>query len=123
MIRRPPRSTRTDTLFPYTTLFRSPAKAALLSSMEQYQGSPDMIRMLAGLQINALEYAPLFETLKVAVQYQPSVVATLDQAWVRYLSSHMRALPPTERGEKHDKLCVLPASGQWRKEPRTDNRR
>src|SRR3546814_2625745 len=34
MIRRPPRSTRTDTLFPYTTLFRSPttftAPAAVL---------------------------------------------------------------------------------------------
>src|SRR3546814_13707579 len=31
MIRRPPRSTRTDTLFPYTTLFRSvlPEKGAL----------------------------------------------------------------------------------------------
>src|SRR3546814_17379966 len=28
MIRRPPRSTRTDTLFPYTTLFRSPDSAA-----------------------------------------------------------------------------------------------
>src|SRR3546814_14470546 len=28
MIRRPPRSTRTDTLFPYTTLFRSPATRA-----------------------------------------------------------------------------------------------
>src|SRR3546814_6293279 len=27
MIRRPPRSTRTDTLFPYTTLFRSPRNA------------------------------------------------------------------------------------------------
>src|SRR3546814_328906 len=27
MIRRPPRSTRTDTLFPYTTLFRSPPVA------------------------------------------------------------------------------------------------
>src|SRR3546814_5582853 len=27
MIRRPPRSTRTDTLFPYTTLFRSPGCA------------------------------------------------------------------------------------------------
>src|SRR3546814_1200560 len=26
MIRRPPRSTRTDTLFPYTTLFRSPVQ-------------------------------------------------------------------------------------------------
>src|SRR3546814_9293380 len=28
MIRRPPRSTRTDTLFPYTTLFRSGARGA-----------------------------------------------------------------------------------------------
>src|SRR3546814_8248024 len=28
MIRRPPRSTRTDTLFPYTTLFRSAGPAA-----------------------------------------------------------------------------------------------
>src|SRR3546814_6917544 len=30
MIRRPPRSTRTDTLFPYTTLFRSHRGVALL---------------------------------------------------------------------------------------------
>src|SRR3546814_2816676 len=30
MIRRPPRSTRTDTLFPYTTLFRSPVRPAAL---------------------------------------------------------------------------------------------
>src|SRR3546814_13408074 len=29
MIRRPPRSTRTDTLFPYTTLFRSDPAAVL----------------------------------------------------------------------------------------------
>src|SRR3546814_20052331 len=28
MIRRPPRSTRTDTLFPYTTLFRSPSSTS-----------------------------------------------------------------------------------------------
>src|SRR3546814_13527668 len=27
MIRRPPRSTRTDTVFPYTTLFRSPERS------------------------------------------------------------------------------------------------
>src|SRR3546814_10272191 len=30
MIRRPPRSTRTDTLFPYTTLFRSVASLAII---------------------------------------------------------------------------------------------
>src|SRR3546814_6593249 len=32
MIRRPPRSTRTDTLFPYTTLFRSGEAPVLLTS-------------------------------------------------------------------------------------------
>src|SRR3546814_5369739 len=36
MIRRPPRSTRTDTLFPYTTLFRSRVTAAELA-LEQAQ--------------------------------------------------------------------------------------
>src|SRR3546814_13529053 len=38
MIRRPPRSTRTDTLFPYTTLFRNPqppARGSGLGSAEQ----------------------------------------------------------------------------------------
>src|SRR3546814_16295166 len=33
MIRRPPRSTRTDTLFPYTTLFRSWSKAGCRATM------------------------------------------------------------------------------------------
>src|SRR3546814_3234411 len=32
MIRRPPRSTRTDTLFPYTTLFRSDVTHKILTS-------------------------------------------------------------------------------------------
>src|SRR3546814_3464739 len=34
MIRRPPRSTRTDTLFPYTTLFRSPPTLPLQTAHE-----------------------------------------------------------------------------------------
>src|SRR3546814_18075114 len=33
MIRRPPRSTRTDTLFPYTTLFRSSSRTDDLESI------------------------------------------------------------------------------------------
>src|SRR3546814_12830488 len=33
MSRRPPRSTRTDTLFPYTTLFRSPIGMAMLLAL------------------------------------------------------------------------------------------
>src|SRR3546814_3876269 len=35
MIRRPPRSTRTDTLFPYTTLFRSQKKTWGKKSQEE----------------------------------------------------------------------------------------
>src|SRR3546814_16267958 len=35
MIRRPPRSTRTDTLFPYTTLFRSDRKLSLPGSEDE----------------------------------------------------------------------------------------
>src|SRR3546814_14474769 len=39
MIRRPPRSTRTDTLFPYTTLFRSP-RFVCQPSLPQYAFHP-----------------------------------------------------------------------------------
>src|SRR3546814_13852829 len=35
MIRRPPRSTRTDTLFPYTTLFRSRIRSSSNSHLKQ----------------------------------------------------------------------------------------
>src|SRR3546814_7837345 len=38
MIRRPPRSTRTDTLFPYTTLFRSQCVANVLLSPPDCRG-------------------------------------------------------------------------------------
>src|SRR3546814_3203955 len=46
MIRRPPRSTRTDTLFPYTTLFRSagfPVRAA-----DGWQGGARILASVAG---------------------------------------------------------------------------
>src|SRR3546814_12926342 len=37
MIRRPPRSTRTDTLFPYTTLFRSRIDGPDGTEIDQYE--------------------------------------------------------------------------------------
>src|SRR3546814_15945144 len=43
MVRRPPRSTRTDTLFPYTTLFRS-AEALLAAAL-----SATLARVLLGI--------------------------------------------------------------------------
>src|SRR3546814_14949358 len=41
MIRRPPRSTRTDTLFPYTTLFRSPG----IYSTNAFESFSDALNM------------------------------------------------------------------------------
>src|SRR3546814_11130572 len=41
MIRRPPRSTRTDTLFPYTTLFRSPLPVSVFLDL---MGLPQNMR-------------------------------------------------------------------------------
>src|SRR3546814_19488516 len=44
MIRRPPRSTRTDTLFPYTTLFRS---AEMQSKLDLVRSGADAERIAA----------------------------------------------------------------------------
>src|SRR3546814_12707382 len=52
MIRRPPRSTRTDTLFPYTTLFRS----VLLEPWFQILGAHQIVRvMVHGAAIGTVE--------------------------------------------------------------------
>src|SRR3546814_8229058 len=68
MIRRPPRSTRTDTLFPYTTLFRSPASA-----------TPGMFLDANGKPRNHFDAVP--GGLSVGV---PGVVAMLEMAHKKY---------------------------------------
>src|SRR3546814_1314576 len=49
MIRRPPRSTRTDTLFPYTTLFRSWLSAGLASGVGELADPCTTITRPAGV--------------------------------------------------------------------------
>src|SRR3546814_9506263 len=46
MIRRPPRSTRTDTLFPYTTLFRSSLRPDAVLVLSAKYGVLDMDRII-----------------------------------------------------------------------------
>src|SRR3546814_9688397 len=66
MIRRPPRSTRTDTLFPYTTLFRSfdlPARRTrlahrLLHAGVRLSGATDPCRGAAVAQFRYLPRLP-----------------------------------------------------------------
>src|SRR3546814_1849541 len=74
MIRRPPRSTRTDTLFPYTTLFRSPDPRVAKS------------RPRAALSRNgaatreAIARAPCAAALPAVLATPPRPAATVDRS-------------------------------------------
>src|SRR3546814_1040486 len=55
MIRRPPRSTRTDTLFPYTTLFRS---------CPEFENERNVWRQMpAAVQVSAAQHVTISENV------------------------------------------------------------
>src|SRR3546814_12056782 len=66
MIRRPPRSTRTDTLFPYTTLFRS----HLLVKLIGFLGRPADINCDAGKNLEPVGCAAIFRHARLDVGIQ-----------------------------------------------------
>src|SRR3546814_1166809 len=75
MIRRPPRSTRTDTLFPYTTLFRSRDH---FSSRANVEGG----ELRARLQTRAAIMAVAIRRAEEGYQRHVDVVTT--EFWVSY---------------------------------------
>src|SRR3546814_4425108 len=68
MIRRPPRSTRTATLFPYTTLFRSGAKVSgiLLEAMAAGEGGAGPIILGVGINLQSRPETGLYRTISLA---------------------------------------------------------
>src|SRR3546814_20189838 len=76
MIRRPPRSTRTDTLFPYTTLFRSKVRPddPYIQSLRVAQNRPNVVRLVFDLK---QAVAPQVFTLKPVADYQYRLVLDL----------------------------------------------
>src|SRR3546814_2022250 len=67
MIRRPPRSTRTDTLFPYTTLFRSTTRTI------------DMSDALIGKVVRYLSYKPGGFEGRLAAGFQRNIANYMQQ--------------------------------------------
>src|SRR3546814_1504919 len=65
MIRRPPRSTRTDTLFPYTTLFRSGLK--VFASMNPLQRMAEPMEIAAGAAFLASDDSSFMTASELAV--------------------------------------------------------
>src|SRR3546814_14561409 len=92
MIRRPPRDTRTDTLFPYTTLFRSLVALAVLGWHVPGQGVQS--RHQAAMQLSGLVRAP----------EGPRHHHAAEQVVTRYRRGRQRSSepqplePPTARG-------------------------
>src|SRR3546814_5237917 len=91
MIRRPPRSTRTDTLFPYTTLFRSGGAELLARESLRHQ------RMCAEVQRFARLAAMTIHRLTGAVMpppgsrpHEPGIEATRSEEHTSELQSLMR---------------------------------
>src|SRR3546814_5266007 len=84
MIRRPPRSTRTDTLFPYTTLFRSTHSASEPQGREALMSKLRVGVIGANLQgswgasahLPALAALDELETVAVATSHMESAKAT-----------------------------------------------
>src|SRR3546814_5038829 len=65
MIRRPPRSTRTDTLFPYTTLFRSTRAIEQFITLQQEGVSPE--RALESVEVEPAAARFVRQTLQTAL--------------------------------------------------------
>src|SRR3546814_9410017 len=91
MIRRPPRSTRTDTLFPYTTLFRSELESTL-----------EAARAHAPEQVAAIEWklSDLYTELNRWTEAESLVRRTLTSSRSDLGPYHMRYLWQS-RSEEH----------------------
>src|SRR3546814_17209456 len=74
MIRRPPRSTRTDTLFPYTTLFRSPRPHCSCRALDE-------ARHTLGRQLGTLPQpvAHLVQPLPATLDIDPQPARLMDR--------------------------------------------
>src|SRR3546814_6810989 len=85
MIRRPPRSTRTDTLFPYTTLFRSgykgPGKAPPSGGYDDYDNFREIGSAGAWAQKSGYDQLPFWQRTSEHAAYdeywQGQALATL----------------------------------------------
>src|SRR3546814_214053 len=75
MIRRPPRSTRTDTLFPYTTLFRSDESREVGCRADPFRDAPSARAGWNGRDLADAERQPLRPGLR------PRRPAAVPEAW------------------------------------------
>src|SRR3546814_14934529 len=98
MIRRPPRSTRTDTLFPYTTLFRSLSSRAPPITRSGNPRLIDLAKVTALIEeIAAEDVLPRFQALAAHEIHEKAageVVTVVDVAVEKRLTARLTDLLP-----------------------------
>src|SRR3546814_4210283 len=87
MIRRPPRSTRTDTLFPYTTLFRSPLQIEVTAA-DSGTLLAEISRLMLAAEQGKARYRRLAD--RAAQIYAPAVHGLRSEEHTSELQSLMR---------------------------------
>src|SRR3546814_12478517 len=109
MIRRPPRSTRTDTLFPYTTLFRSEEQRDHVEQQVAQVGMDETVRDQPVVLLVAVDRRwpqdPAVEQLPV-VECQPRNDAGGDDDDECDRQVHRTVLPPRSEERRVGEECV-----------------
>src|SRR3546814_10040184 len=107
MIRRPPRSTRTDTLFPYTTLFRSNGDAVALGALIDRLGN----RLGFG---DVLRFTPRESHVpERAVAAVPALAPAAGRSWPGGRPRPVRLLPRPDPIEVVAKVPDDPPKRVW----------
>src|SRR3546814_13232650 len=108
MIRRPPRSTRTDTLFPYTTLFRSGEAVGL---PEGQMGNSEVGHLNIGA--GRVVYQELVRINKAIRDKQLQENAVLKET-IQYLKDNGKKLHLIRSEERRvGKECVSTCRSRW----------
>src|SRR3546814_8238175 len=81
MIRRPPRSTRTDTLFPYTTLFRSQPEDFKQAALDYHRHAP-------AVKIKVTATKPMGTQRELALAHSPGVAYACEEIAANPAAAH-----------------------------------
>src|SRR3546814_20467309 len=117
MIRRPPRSTRTDTLFPYTTLFRSKAwldaKGAVADAqqmLEEVQRRRDEVLAEVSRLERIRRIAP---AVRLRSDHLAALAAHMDTIDIGPQREHAAEAAMSSAERRVGKGCVSPCRSRW----------
>src|SRR3546814_18209880 len=111
MIRRPPRSTRTDTLFPYTTLFRSVWPGRPTSA---HWGIPDPAAVEGSDALKAAAFLDAFRMLKRRIDLLLALpIASIEELALREKLQAIGYEADRSEARRVGKECVSTCRSRW----------